>query len=324
MKTPDMRALPSVLSSFALLPLIAWSAGCSVAPASEDATTSEADLRTSYADLGELLSDTDADRWWNVKQALAKGFDDICGDTICGGDYSNLTTVRIKCSATRATQKLRDCAWVLGGSIEYVDPASGAVTSQPRVFSCKVAVGSKAGPMLDALSAAGKNALNTPLPGTDRSFYDALTDCFSGVVGSPPPASEDGPFVELSEHLWGTDEGAALSWFGTQRKLNEGFRYVCGDSFCEGEYPDIEGLRFTCAVDASKNKVRSCTWSFALAETSIDASGRIRATTATKTCSVALYVNPATLVNALANDDPLNTRLPGKQTSLYQALIGCL
>jgi hypothetical protein len=31
-----------------------------------------------------------------------------------------------------------------------------------------------------------------------------------------------------------------------------------------------------------------------------------------------------TLTQALANDDPLNTRLPGKSTSLYDVLIGCL
>ena len=44
----------------------------------------------------------------------------------------------------------------------------------------------------------------------------------------------------------------------------------------------------------------------------------------TKTCSVALYVNPSTLTQALANGDPLHTRLPGKTTSLYDALVGCL
>ena len=67
-----------------------------------------------------------------------------------------------------------------------------------------------------------------------------------------------------------------------------------------------------------------CTWSFAAAELSVDGRGAISARTTTKRCNVEIGASAAALATALAGDDPLNAPLPGKQTSIYDALIGCL
>lgn len=300
-----------------------FAAGCT-AGTGDDAEASEDELRTEYRELNEVLEGDDYERWFNVRRALVRGFDNICGDTICGGDYSNLTTLDLTCSATTKQKKLRDCTWVLAGSIEYVSPVTGAIANDIRTFTCKMPIGGNAKTLLDTFTPAGEDALNTPLPSTGKSFYDGLVDCFAGVVGAPPPADAQGPYVELQDYLWnGGGDGDA--WSNVRRTLNKNFDDVCGDSFCEGEYSDVYGLRFACAVDTAKNKVRNCSWSFAMTETSVDAGGRVQAAVDTRTCSVSFSnVNPATLVSALNNDDPLNTRLPGKKVSLYETLIGCL
>lgn len=316
---------PRVL--FALVPaLAAFATSACTAPVTGDASaeSSEDELRTGYDDLATVLSanDKEFDRWLAAKKALRQGFDRICGDTICSGDFSRLTTVLIQCSATPKARKLGECVWILGDSIDDVHPKTGKILSDTRVFACKVPVSSSAKAMLDTLTNAGDDALHAVLPGTQGSFYDALTTCFRGVVGNPPPSYGSGPFVELEENLQ-SDETASIAWWSTKRKLNEAFDDVCGDTFCEGEFQDVSGLRLSCAVDTSKNKVRSCRWSFARANTSIGVRGAITAETSTRSCAVSLDADPRKFVEALAND-PLHTKLPGKRTSLYDALVGCL
>jgi hypothetical protein len=69
---------------------------------------------------------------------------------------------------------MKDCAWVLGASIDQVDGRTGKAVTEARAFTCKVPVASNAKAFLDTLSAAGDRALDAPLPGTGTSFYDAL------------------------------------------------------------------------------------------------------------------------------------------------------
>ena len=312
-----------VLTPIASLVFLALGAGCA-APADEDVSQNE-DALTTYSDLFSTLEGEDFERWFAVRSALKDGFDRICGDTICGGDYSNLSTVRLTCSSTAKALKMKDCVWVLGGSIEYVDTRTGKLTSDARVFTCKIPVAGTAKTMLAALAAAGDDALNTPIPATGKSFYDGLVDCFDGVVGPPPPAQSDKTFyAELGDYAWemGTDQGVA--WSETRHRLVEGFDQICGDTFCEGESPDITALRFACSVNRNTKRVSRCSWTFAAADTSVGARGAISATTTTKRCVVEIGAQASDLMSALSGPDPLNATLPGKTTSIYDALIGCL
>jgi len=289
-----------------------------------DVDATEDELRTTYGQLNETLQGNDIDRWFAVRSALVNGFDQICGDTICSGDYSNLTTVRLTCSSTRATQKMKDCLWVLGGNIDYVDGRTGKHTSEIRSFACHVPVAGNAKTMLDALSAAGDDALNTTIPGTSGSFYDALVTCFDGVVGAPPPNVTQTFYSELGDYLWNTSDTAGLAWMQTKRKLNEGFDQVCGDSFCEGEYSDISALRLACSINANTKRVSRCGWSFVGANINVDSRGQLKADMTTKKCSFAVGATADAFSTALAGDDPLNAPLPNSSSSIYDALIGCL
>lgn len=318
----NRRSIFITLPSLALAALAALS-GCAQGPTDEDVAESEAAL-TTYGDLWSTLEGDDLDRWWSVRSALVRGFDRICGDTICSGDYSNLTTVQLSCSSTSKARKMKDCAWVLGGSIELVDGRTGKISSDARVFTCKIPVAGTAKRLLDTLETAGDDALFTPLPGTGASFYDGLVDCFDGVMGAPVSPVAKNFYAELGDWLWETDYEQGLAWFETERRLAHGFDQICGDTFCEGEYPDVVPLRFACAVNRNTKRVSRCSWSFAAAELSVDRRGSIVESTATKHCSVDVRAQASDLLAALAGDDPLNAPLPGKTTSIYDTLIGCL
>lgn len=324
--------LSRTLTSLAAVAVLSFASlgGCSApvsngaANGSEDVESSEDELRTSYGNLLETLGEADLDRWITARSRLAAGFDRICGDTICGGDYSNLSTVRITCSSTTKARKMKDCAWVLGGSIDEVDGRTGKIVTTARAFTCKVPVASSAKSMLDTLSAAGDDALNAPLPGTGKSFYDALVDCFAGVSGPTPIAQTASFYTELDEYMWSSGETEGVAWSNTKRKLVQGFDDACGDSFCEGDYADITALRFACSVNQNTKRVSRCTWSFALADMSVDARGAVVSRTTTKKCNVEVGASASALATALGGDDPLHAKLPGKTTSIYDALVGCL
>ncbi len=312
----------ALLRASFLVPFVVLAA-CAAPPGGEPVGESEDELRTSYGDLFETLTPADVDRWALVRSKLREGFDRICGDTICGGDFSNLATVRITCSSTRVARKMRDCAWVLGGNIDYVDAGTGKLTGEARAFTCRIPVASSAKQFLDTLSAAGDDALNAPLPGTGASFYDGLVACFEGVASAPPPASNGQDFAELGDFLW--EQGAAGSaWSQTKQSLAEAFESACGDTFCEGDFPAIAPLRLACAVKRSTGYVPRCVWTFAAADTSVDSRGRVRARTTTKRCAVAIDATASALTAALSGPDPLHAALPGRTTSIHDALASCL
>jgi hypothetical protein len=294
--------------------------------ACDELGSGEADATANpYASLGERLSESDLDRWITARADLRKDFADVCGDTFCGGDYSNLTTVALDCSATKAGT-VNQCTWVIAGSIEYVDGATGAITVDPRVFACPIPVHTKTTAFLDALGpvATGQegHAIRATIPGTGASFYDALAQCFANVVGGPPPPSTGTEYRELVEHL--NEQGDFLPWWQARRRLVDAFDDACGDTFCEGDYGDISALGLACAVDEAHGTVPSCTWTFAGSYFTITTKGRVSAHDRTWSCPIAIDARVDALVATLSGDDPLHTALPGKTTSLMDALVDCL
>src|SRR5689334_15397669 len=81
-----------------------------------------------FSTLSSSLRGTQLDRWYEGKDALRRGFDAICGDTFCEGDFANLTTVALDCGGPPG--RVSACVWILGGSVASVDPATGEVASQ--------------------------------------------------------------------------------------------------------------------------------------------------------------------------------------------------
>ncbi len=310
--SPRHGSLTSALA-FAALTLVACD---EPGPGSSEANAAA----NAYARMGERLSDADYERWLTLRAKLEQGFADVCGDTFCAGDYSNLTTVALDCSATKGGT-VNQCTWVLGGGIEYVDGATGSISVDERTFTCPIAVHTKAKPLLDTLSADG-DALRAKIPGTGKSFYDGVADCFANVVGEPPPAPTGTKYRELVEYL--NERGDFLPWWQARKRLVKAFDEACGDTFCEGDYSDISGLALACAVDDALGTVKSCTWSFAGNYFTVTTKGKVSAHPRTWSCPVAIDAPADTLVATLSGDEPLHAALPGRTTTLMDALIDCL
>lgn len=303
-----------------LAALLAAAVGVSTSGCSATDSETEDATATSYGAMGERLSDADFERWIELRARLQRNFADVCGDTFCGSDYSNLTSVSLECSATKAGT-VNSCTWVFGGSIEYVDGKTGSRSVDARSFVCPIAVHMKAGAFLDALLDE-EDSIKVAMPSTDQSFYDGLATCFSGVVGKPPPASTGTQYQELVDYLNETSD--FFPWWQARRRINQAFDDACGDTFCEGDYTDISGLALACAVDTTSVKVSACSWSFIGNYNSITTKGKVSAHPKKFICQIPVDAPVDAFVTALSGADPLDVKLPGKQTSLNDALIDCL
>lgn len=280
----------------------------------EDATAA------SYGPMAERLAPAELDRWLDVRARLFKNFADDCGDTFCGADYSNLTSVSLECSATKSGT-VNSCTWVFGGSIEYVDGKTGSRTVDLRSFVCPVPVHMKANAFFDAVMDE-EDSLKVALPSTNQSFFDGLATCFAGVVGKPPPASTGTAYQELVDYLNETSD--FFPWWQARKRINKAFDDACADTFCEGDYTDISGLGLACAVDKANLKVSACTWSFVGNYSTVTTKGKVSAHPKKFVCTVPVDAPVDAFVSTLSGADPLHVLLPGKPTSLNDALANCL
>lgn len=114
-------------------------------------------------------------KWRDAQAALVAGFDRVCGDTFCGGDYGDLRSLDFVCSVTKSTGNVKSCAWVFGGSYALPGPTLD-VTSD--TFRCAVPVKGTLSQLISTLTRdESADPINRPLPGTTSTAYDALLGC---------------------------------------------------------------------------------------------------------------------------------------------------
>ena len=106
-------------------------------------------------------------------------------------------------------------------------------------------------------------------------------------------------------------------------RFDNGFDQICGDTFCEGDYADIDALGFECAVSTAGN-VKNCALSLAGAYTEVGSYGVITAHTKTWSCPIPATGKKAVLQTFMAGSDPYNAPLPGQTTTIHDALVNCL
>lgn len=296
-------------------------AGCSSAP--ENVGTEEDDLtspRTQYVDIGQFVKDADFEAWIGARRALERGFDQICGDTFCGGDYSNLYSLGFTCSVSSKIGKVRECSWTFAASQEQVDARTGAIASSVAFFDCRV---KPTGTAKGLVAAFGADPLHAKLPGMG-SIYDTLGECFEKPLGATPlPAPTTGAFVSASDALEGADIDA---YYAMTSALRAEFDQICGDTFCEGEHSNYQPLRFLCSQGADK-KIGACTWVFAASDTSLLANGVHRIARHPFVCTIPVKGTVRELTTALAPGGAtrlFERKLPGTNETLNDALGRCL
>lgn len=132
-----------------------------------------------YVDATTYLSDSQLDAWYSVTRRLKNNFDNVCGDTFCGGEYSNIEALRYNCSVDQATGHIGMCAWTFAASNEEVDPISGNIIVQKGSWRCRTPLEQNIGIDKLVTALAGNNPLYAPLPSSYRTIMDGLIDdCF--------------------------------------------------------------------------------------------------------------------------------------------------
>lgn len=132
-----------------------------------------------YIDVsGYALSDAQYEGWIGLRSNLKQNFDEICGDTFCEGEFSNIESLRFNCSVDQATGRIGMCAWVFAASNEEIDPATGRISISQRGFwRCRTPLiaGTRIGQLIAALQ--GDRPLYAPLPHATKTIMDGLIGC---------------------------------------------------------------------------------------------------------------------------------------------------
>jgi hypothetical protein len=131
-----------------------------------------------YIEAGAALrTDAEVEAWYGITARLRRQFDEICGDTFCEGDYSNLQPLRFQCSVEERSRRIGACVWSFAGSQESIDPATGGIAVQPGFWQCRIPLMPQTS--MDRLLVAldSPQPLYARLPGTDRTVLDGLIEC---------------------------------------------------------------------------------------------------------------------------------------------------
>jgi hypothetical protein len=331
MRNPNLclPILPTTLATLVIAGAALFAAACApaspLAPGGDAAGETELGVATQYVFLGEYVTaEADYQRWRDIQAALEAQFDETCGDTFCEGDFSNIRSLGFECSVTSKLGKIRECVWTFAASDELVDGATGTVAARVPFFECRV---HPTGKVKQLLPAFGDDPLHAELPGLGASLYDVLGDCLESpaFAGEPLPEPSDGPFVDASELLDGADVDA---WYEMTAALRQGFDEVCGDTFCEGDYPNLQPMRFRCSAAQGSGQIGECAWIFAGSYADRTKKGFITVNEAPFACAFPVTATAAELAQALSPDacgeDPLHRALPGGTASVYDALADCL
>jgi hypothetical protein len=140
-------------------------AGCAVGPG------------LPYVDLIDYpRQEANWDRFFALEGRLHYGFDAICGDTFCEGEYSDIRALRLRCSVDAVRGTVHECLWAFAASDLAV---SGRRCDRGPATDLAVPPAAGAWHPVEAFHAAlaARNPLHDPLPGTSQSVYDGLTGC---------------------------------------------------------------------------------------------------------------------------------------------------
>lgn len=163
-----------ILYGLMLAVLALTSRGAVAAPPAAPAAAGSAQ----YVDLDSYLtSDADINAWYTITSQLRKNFDDVCGDTFCEGDYSNIQSLDYRCSVDTTTGVIGRCVWIFAASNEEVNAKTGNFTVDNQHWRCRspLAPKTRVADLIAALNVS--KPIRVILPGGSQSIYDGLVDC---------------------------------------------------------------------------------------------------------------------------------------------------
>jgi hypothetical protein len=302
-----------LLASMAVLVSLTC-AGCAVSGSDSDSEWEQESGATQYVDIMDFAA-TDQGAWYDLVRKLNAEVDEP--------GYTPLT---FYCAVTSKIGNVHDCAWTFTSSRHAVDPDSAAITFDAPTYECHVHPKTTA-PKLIALLQASPDAIHEPLPGMTGSIADTLPDCFAHPIGATPLTvlvTDHPTYVDAGDYY--TSRTNQEKWAATYAALHLGFDDVCGDTFCGGDFGDLQSLELACAITKSTGNVKSCAWTFGGSYTLVKKTGDLDLASRTWTCPVAVHGTLAQLIASLAGatgEDAIHRALPGG-TSAYDSIAGCV
>lgn len=117
--------------------------------------------------------------FYGLERRLVKDFDDICGDTYCEGEFSNLQALRYRCSVRQADSLIGECVWTFAGSNAAIDGATGKVMVDARTWACRTPLAPQTpiATFYSALSVA--RPMLATLPATTTTIHEGLSNCLN-------------------------------------------------------------------------------------------------------------------------------------------------
>lgn len=296
---------------------LAWIAvvvtGCAVSPSVPSEWAQESGV-TQYVNIMDFAG-TDQGAWYDLVRKLDSEFQD-----------PSITPLTFYCSVSSIVGNVHDCAWTFTSSQHAVDANTAALQVDAVTYECHVHPKTTA-PKLIALLQGSSDAIHEVLPGTSTSIADALPDCFAHPIGGTPITAATSPtptYVEAAAYY--TTAANQAKWAATYAALKLAFDNICGDTFCSGDYSDLQSLDFACAITKSTGNVKSCAWTFGGSYTLVKSTGALDLSSRTWTCPVAVHGTISQLiatVTGTADQDAIQRPLPGG-TSAYDSIAGCV
>ncbi|WP_157511092.1 hypothetical protein [Frateuria sp. Soil773] len=151
----------------------------------------------------------------------------------------------------------------------------------------------------------------------------ALATGVSTAPAARPPLRAE--YVDAASYL--TGDADIEAWYTLVDRLRRNFDDVCGDTFCEGDYANIQSLSYRCSVEKHSGVIGRCVWVFAGSVEEIDPErGRVLVDARHWRCRspLARPTRIQDLLAALSGPRPLHAPLPGTGRSLYDGLVDCL
>ena len=303
-------------------------AGCATS-GGDDTLDEDQDVGTQYVHIGDF-GGIDWEAWYGLAGRLNDEFDAICGDTFCEGEYANIRPLSIDCSVSSIRGSVRDCVWTFAAADTGVDAYTAAIGVDAPTFECHVDPKTTARNLIQTLSAAD-SAIRAPLPGLGVSLYDTLGECFENPINRTPltvAGSATPTYVDADVYY--TSASYVQKWWDTRAALVAGFDRVCGDTFCSGDFGNLQAMDLVCAVTKSTGNVRGCSWVFGGSYTMIARTGTMDVTSRSFSCPIAMHGTLSQLITTITAptqpgaEEPINRPLPGVTTSAYESLLGCL
>lgn len=307
--------------SLPFLILVATGCTASVDPAGSAAE----DLASArYVDVLDYWTDAPQDAWLDAVDNVVKQFDRICGDTFCGGDYSDIRSLELTCSVSASRGNVKSCSWTFAGSAAVVRASSGSIATSAPTFACTFAPTGTAGALRTAFAAAG--SLQARLPGLSKSLYDVLGDCLAHPIGgSTIPSPGTGPYTDVLDGLAATEQNR---WITMTAALDASFRQLCDAGLCTVNRPWLAPLRLDCSMRSTTHTLDQCVWAFGEGGARVSAStGKITTSAHTTLCKVPVSGKAEALAAALGGPgatDALHRPLPGGTATLGDVLSACL